>query len=110
MENNIDKKIWIKYIAKNNIILSNNYYVITIAFWAMWIVFFFLDPSILMMIVWSIMIPLYLYLYKQKNKSIITSVTVYSYQTIFMEILFKSFKLNKDIYNDVVSMFKKKSK
>jgi len=56
------------------------------------------------------MIPLYLYLYKQKNKSIITSVTVYSYQTIFMEILFKSFKLNKDIYNDVVSMFKKKSK
>lgn len=108
MENNIDKKIGIKYIAKNNTILSNNYYVITIAFGSMWIVFFFLNSSIFMMVLGVIMIPLYLYLYKQKNSSIITSVSIYSYQTIFMEILFKSFKLNKNIYNDVLSMFKRK--
>jgi len=104
----MDKKIWIKYIAKNNTILSNNYFTITLAFWVMWIAFFFLNSTVPMMIIGWITMPLYIYLYKQKHKSIITSVTVYSYQTIFMEILFNSFKLNKDIYSNIKSLFKKK--
>lgn len=104
----MDKKIWIKYIAKNNTILSNNYFTITLAFWVMLITLFFLNPTVPMMIIGWITIPLYIYLYKQKNKGIITSVTVYSYQTIFMEILFNSFKLNKDIYSNIKSLFKKK--
>lgn len=103
-----DKKIWIKYISKNNTILSNNYYWVIIWFWAMGIALFFLQPTTPMIVIGVLMAPLYLYLWKQKYKNIVTSVTLYNYQVIFKEILFNSFKLNKDLYNDIMSIFKKK--
>gem|GEM_PF-3959820 len=62
---------------------------------------FLLKPSTMMVIIFLLMIPLYFILYKKRNTSIITSVTIYPYQVVFMEILFKSFKLNKDTFNNI---------
>jgi hypothetical protein len=58
-------------------------------------VFFFLNPTIIMWIVWTAYALFFVYLYKQKNRTIITSVSVYKYNVIFMDILMKSFKINK---------------
>lgn len=89
-----DFEIWKKYLKKNNTIIVWNYYNFMILFCITCCSLFFLNWVILSIILWTIMAICYFIMYKEKNKNIVTSVTVYKFSDIFMEIL-KSFKLDK---------------
>lgn len=89
-----DIKIWNKFLQKSNIIFATNYFNFIVLFSSAWASFFFFDANYILYVIGIILILFYLILYKNKNKSIITSVTIYKYSDIFIEVL-KSFKITK---------------
>lgn len=106
----MDKEIKYKYINKNNFVLIWNYYTFLI-FMAAWTAsFFFINSPIILMILWAFMCSFYYILYKMKNRTIITSITVYKFSDIFTEIL-KSYKPSKALMTNLKwKLFKTKKK
>lgn len=103
-----DINIWKKYIIKDNMSFGSDYFTIILWWWAATWALFFINPTIPMIVIGIVIISLFVYLYKQKWKNIITSVTVYKYNVIFMEILFKNFKIEKDTFLQLKKLFKHK--
>jgi len=103
----IDKKIDRKYLTKDSMSVMNDYFwiILIIGIWSGSL--FFIAPTIPMIIIWILIIAFYIYIFKNKNWHIITSVTIYKYKDIFMEILFKSFKLDKDMFKGLNKLFRK---
>lgn len=104
---NKDYKIHNKYLHKSNLILATNYFNFLIILCASWVAFFFLNTPILVNIIGAIMMLFYVFLYKKKNDSIVTSVTVYKYSDIFLEVL-KSFKISKEHITSFKNFISKK--
>jgi len=103
-----DPNIGKKYIVKDNLSFATDYYSIAVMVWWMPWIFFFVNPSIIMWVIGVIYLSVFAYLYKQKNKAIITSVSVYKYNIVFMDVLMKSFKLNKGWIKEIKKLFKNK--
>jgi len=106
-KNNLDTTIENKYFKKNNLSFFYNYFTV-ILMWAssLWISFFF-SWKILLYVIWWLSFIIYILIYLKRNNSLITSVWIYKYSDIFMEII-KSILIKKKDINNLKSLWKQK--
>lgn len=98
-----------KYIKKIQYSLFYNYFtVIIMAWWSLGLSFFF-DMNIQIMLFGIAPIILFILIFIKRNSNIITSVWIYKYSEIFMEIL-KSVLIKKKDINQLKVLWKQKTR
>lgn len=98
-----------KYIKKIQYSLFYNYFtVIIMAWWSLGLSFFF-DLNIQIMLFGIAPIILFILIFIKRNSNIITSVWIYKYSEIFMEIL-KSVLIKKKDINQLKVLWKQKTR
>lgn len=104
-----DSTIESKYLKRSQFSLFYNYFsVIVMAGASLWVSFFF-EPTISLIVLWTIPSVLFLLIFLRRKDNIITSVGIYKYSEIFMEII-KSIVIKRKDINQLRVLWKQKTR